>query len=183
MTSLRCWLSAFLFSYFPPFFWCFCCCCCSIWRQKARMPKTKRSWVDISLSLELSLEFYSVWFVIKHSWGKNRFSVLVSSWALYMGSLCFASPDSKIPGARVIAKHIHMDSCVSAAHRFNNLPRMTHDGSSQYFLSTTSQNPDYICHCQLNSPLGCLETSQMLHVQNGALFCLSCAHLQADPLR
>lgn len=49
------------------------------WRRKARMPKTKRNWVDISLFLERSLGFCSVWFVIKHSWGKSHSSVLVSS--------------------------------------------------------------------------------------------------------
>lgn len=81
--------SFFVFS--PP------CCCCHTWRQKAKMPKTKRNWPDISLSLELSLGFCSAWFAIKRSWGKSHSSAPVSSWAPRGLSSRFASRENKHP--------------------------------------------------------------------------------------
>lgn len=87
------------------------CCCCHTWRQKARMPKTKRNWLDISLSLELSLGFCSAWFVIKHSWGKSHSSVPVSSWAPRVLSSCLASPENKHPESSAIAQRVHIDFC------------------------------------------------------------------------
>lgn len=76
--------------------------------------------------------------------------VPVSSWALYMLFLCFVSTDSRIPENRVTSEHIHMDFCLVLCIYLASYEAMTHDGSSHYFLSTTSQNQNCIPHCQLS---------------------------------
>lgn len=111
------WLSTFLLSHFSPLG-----CCCCIWRQKARMPKTKRNRADITLCPEHSLGCYSVWFVIKRSWERSHSSVPVSSPAQRVPSLHFASPDSKLPENRTIVKRVYITSIVALLMWFNNLP-------------------------------------------------------------